>query len=144
MLSCSLAAPGIDSAPVLPCKASLAAHSAAAWASSPVSRQQQHEPCSLSASCANCACGTPAETVPGSTLQGVRSLQLHGHLLSAGSSMSALSFLDLRMRAWLAVDGPKPRPIQTQVDDYSVSQADEAITALQASPLGYVLVPVCL
>ncbi len=49
--------------------------------------------------------------------------------------MSALSFLDLRMRAWLAVDGPKPRPIQTQVDDYSVSQADEAITALQASLL---------
>lgn len=64
--------------------------------------------------------------------EGVRSLQLHGHLLSAGSSMSALSFLDLRMRAWLAVDGPKPRPIQTQVDNYSVSQADEAITALQA------------
>ena len=86
------------------------------------------------------ACGTPAETLPGSPLQGVRSLQLHGHLLSAGSSMSALSFLDLRMRAWLAVDGPKPRPIQTQVDDYSVSQADEAITALQASLLGYVLV----
>ena len=80
---------------------------------------------------------------PGSPLQGVRSLQLHGHLLSAGSSMSALSFLDLRMRAWLAVDGPKPRPIQTQVDDYSVSRADKAITALQASLLGYVLVPVC-
>lgn len=53
--------------------------------------------------------GATQRTVPAVDQSMVRSLSLHGHLLTAGSGHGRLSFLDLRTMTYLPVGAPPSR-----------------------------------